>query len=180
MPHSIPIVFAADDDVSVRESLELLIRNAGWQPEEFESAQDFRSRPRPLVPSCLLLDIARPGLNDLELQKRIAADRADISIVFITGVGDVPKTFQAMKAGVVGFLTRPFSDAVLLSAIRQAIEHSETAIGVDAEIDSMLERYATLRRARQLMALVASGLLNKRIGFELGISEITAKLTEVK
>jgi len=176
MSHAVPIVFVVDDDVSVRESLELLIRNAGWQPETFESAQDFLSRPRPPVPSCLLLDIALPGLNGLELQKRIAADRADMPIIFITGVGDVPKTVQAMKAGAVEFLMKPFSDTVLLGAIQQAIERSETALGVETEINSLQERYATLSlRERQVMALVVSGLLNKQVGFELGITEITVK-----
>ena len=176
MSHAVPIVFVVDDDVSVRESLELLIRNAGWQPETFESAQDFLSRPRPPVPSCLLLDIALPGLNGLELQKRIAADRADMPIIFITGVGDVPKTVQAMKAGAVEFLMKPFSDTVLLDAIQQAIERSEAALGVETEINSLQERYATLSlRERQVMALVVSGLLNKQVGFELGITEITVK-----
>ena len=176
MSQAVPIVFVVDDDVSVRESLELLIRNAGWQPETFESAQDFLSRPRPPVPSCLLLDIALPGLNGLELQKRIAADRADMPIIFITGVGDVPKTVQAMKAGAIEFLMKPFSDTVLLDAIQQAIERSEAALGVETEINSLQERYATLSlRERQVMALVVSGLLNKQVGFELGITEITVK-----
>ena len=176
MSHSIPIVFVVDDDVSVRESLELLISNAGWQPETFESAQEFLSHPRTLVPSCLVLDIALPGLNGLELQKRIAVDRADMPIIFITGAGDVPKTVQAMKAGAVEFLTKPFSDTVLLSAIQQAIERSKTALGVEAEMSSLRERYATLsRREREVMRLVVRGLLNKQVGFELGISEITVK-----
>jgi FixJ family two-component response regulator len=176
MSHAVPLVFVVDDDVSVRESLELLIRNAGWQPETFESAQEFLCRPRALVPSCLILDIALPGLNGLELQKRIAADRADMPIIFITGAGDVPTTVQAMKAGAVEFLTKPFSDTVLLSAIQQAIERSETVLGVEAEIRSLRERYATLsRREREVMGFVVRGLLNKQVGFELGISEITVK-----
>jgi FixJ family two-component response regulator len=175
MSRATPIVFVVDDDVSVRESLELLIRHAGWQPEMFESAQEFLVRPRPLVPSCLVLDIALPGLNGLQLQERIA-DRTDMPIIFITGAGDVPMTVQAMKAGAVEFLTKPFSDTVLLSAIQQAMERSETALGVEAEIKSLRERYATLsRREREVLGLVVRGLLNKQVGFELGISEITVK-----
>src|SRR3984893_9308044 len=176
MSHTTPIVFVVDDDVSVRESLELLIRNAGWQPELFESAQEFLVRPRTQVPSCLILDFALPGLNGLQLQERIAADRADMPIIFITGAGDVPTTVQAMKAGAVEFLTKPFSDTVLLSAIQQAMERSETALAVEAEIKSLRERYATLsRREREVLGLVVCGLLNKQVGFELGISEITVK-----
>jgi len=176
MSRTTPIVFVVDDDVSVRESLELLIRDAGWQPETFESAQEFLVRPRALVPSCLVLDIALPGLNGLQLQERIAADRADMPIIFITGAGDVPTTVQAMKAGAVEFLTKPFSDTVLLSAIQQAINRSETALGVEAEIKSLQDRYATLsRREREVLGLVVRGLLNKQVGFELGISEITVK-----
>jgi len=170
-----PVVFVVDDDVSVRESLELLIRDAGWLPETFECAQDFLARPRALIPSCLILDIALPGLNGLELQKRIA-DRPDMPIIFITGAGDVPTTVQAMKAGAVEFLTKPFNDSVLLSAIQLAITRSEARLRVDAEIDSLRARYATLsRREREVMGLVVRGLLNKQVGFELGISEITVK-----
>ena len=176
MSRTTPIVFVVDDDVSVRESLELLIRNAGWLPELFESAQEFLDRPRVNVPSCLILDIALPGLNGLQLQERIAADRADMPIIFITGAGDVPTTVQAMKAGAVEFLTKPFSDTALLSAIQQAIERSEATLGVEAEIKSLRERYATLsRREREVLGLVVRGLLNKQVGFELGISEITVK-----
>src|ERR1700719_1496932 len=175
MSHATPIVFIVDDDVSVRESLEALIRCAGWQPETFASAQEFRSRPRVLAPSCLVLDVALPGLNGLDLQKRIAVDRIDMPIIFITGYGDVPMTVQAMKAGAVEFLTKPFSD-VLLSAIQQAIERSRTALRLDEEIRELRDRHASLsRREREVMALVVSGLLNKQVGFELGISEITVK-----
>src|SRR6202161_4402935 len=112
-----PIVFVVDDDISVRESLESLIRCEGWQPETFASAQEFLSRPRVLVPSCLVLDVTLPDLNGLDLQRRVAVDRVDMPIIFITGYGDVPMTVQAMKAGAVEFLTKPFSDDVLLSAI---------------------------------------------------------------
>jgi FixJ family two-component response regulator len=177
MSRTTPIVFVVDDDVSVRESLELLIRNAGWQPEMFESAQAFLVHPRAVVPSCLILDIALPGLNGLQLQERIAADRADMPIIFITGVGDVPTTVQAMKAGAVEFLTKPFSVPALLSAIQKAIERSETALQFEAGIKSLRERYVTLsRREREVMGLVVRGLLNKQVGFELGISEITVKV----
>ena len=176
MPHATPIVFVVDDDVSVRESLELLIRCEGWQPETFASAQEFLTHPRALVPSCLVLDVSLPGLNGLDLQKRVAVERTDMPIIFITGYGDVPMTVQAMKAGAVEFLTKPFSDEVLLSAIRQAIERSRVALGQEVEMRALRESYASLtRREREVMALVVSGLLNKQVGAELGISEITVK-----
>src|SRR5580692_11507584 len=171
-----PIVFVVDDDISVRESLELLIRCEGWQPETFASGQEFLSRPRALVPSCLLLDFSLPGLNGLELQKRVAVERTDMPIIFITGFGDVPMTVQAMKAGAAEFLTKPFGDDVLVSAIRNAIERSKTALGHEAEMQALRDRYESLTpREREVMALVASGLLNKQVGGELGISEITVK-----
>ena len=171
-----PMVFIVDDDVSVRESLELMIRFAGWQPQTFSSAQEFLSCPRLVTPSCLVLDITLPDLNGLDLQKRIAADRLDMPIIFITAYGDVPKTVQAMKAGAVEFLTKPFGDEVLLSAIRQAIERSRAALGHEAKIRSIRDAYASLsHRERQVMALVVRGLLNKQVGGELGISEITVK-----
>jgi FixJ family two-component response regulator len=174
--HATPIVFVVDDDISVRESLELLIRCAGWQPETFASAQEFLAHPRALVPSCLVLDVSLPGLNGLELQKRVAVERTDMPIIFITGYGDVPMTVQAMKAGAVEFLTKPFGDEVLLSAIRHALERSQTALGQEAEMHVLRDCYASLtRREREVMALVVSGLLNKQVGGELGISEITVK-----
>jgi FixJ family two-component response regulator len=176
MSHATPIVFVVDDDVSVRESLESLIRFAGWEPETFASAQEFLARPRVLVPSCLILDVALPDLSGLDLQKRIAVDRIDMPIIFITGYGDVPMTVQAMKAGAVEFLTKPFGDDVLLSAIQNAIERSQTALRHEAEIGALRDCYASLsRREREVMALVVSGLLNKQVGGELGISEITVK-----
>ncbi len=176
MPHATPIVFVVDDDVSVRESLEALIRFEGWQPETFASAQEFLARPRVPAPSCLVLDVGLPDLNGLDLQKRIAADRSDMPIIFITGYGDVPMTVQAMKAGAVEFLMKPFGDDVLLSAIRNAIERSRAALDHEAEIAALRDRHASLsRREREVMALVVSGLLNKQVGFELGISEITVK-----
>jgi len=176
MSHATPIVFVVDDDVSVRESLELLIGCAGWQPETFASAQAFLARPRVHTPSCLVLDVTLPDLNGLDLQKRIAVDRIDMPIIFITGYGDVPMTVQAMKAGAVEFLTKPFDDDVLLSAIRHAIDRSHTTLGHEAEIQALHDCHASLsRREREVMALVVSGLLNRQIGFELGISEITVK-----
>jgi FixJ family two-component response regulator len=176
MPYTTPIVFVVDDDISVRESLEALVRCAGWQPETFASAQEFLSHPRVLVPNCLVLDITLPGLNGLDLQKRIAADRIDMPIIFITGHGDVPMTVQAMKAGAVEFLMKPFSDDALLNAIRHAIERSHTVLGHQAEMQTLRDCYVSLsRRERDVMALVVTGLLNKQVGFDLGISEITVK-----
>jgi FixJ family two-component response regulator len=176
MSYATSIVFVVDDDISVRESLELLIRSEGWQPQTFSSAQHFLSHPRPPVPSCLLLDISMPGLNGLELQKRVAVEHPDVPIIFITGYGDVPKTVQAMKAGAVEFLTKPFNDEVLLRAIRQALERSQVALGLQAESKELQDRYSSLSpREREVMALVVSGLLNKQVGGELGISEITVK-----
>src|SRR6202790_5697894 len=176
MSHATPIVFVVDDDVSVRESLESLIRFAGWHPETFSSAQEFIARPRVLSPSCLVLDVALPDLNGLDLQNRIAVDRIDMPIIFITGYGDVPMTVRAMKAGAVEFLTKPFGDDALLSAIRHAIQRSQTALGHEAEIRALRDRHASLsRREQEVMALVVSGLMNKQVGGELGISEITVK-----
>jgi FixJ family two-component response regulator len=170
------IVFVVDDDISVRESLELLVASAGWGVETFASAQDFLVRPRPLVPSCLVLDLALPDLNGLDLQKRISVERSDLPIIFITGQGDVPKTVQAMKAGAVEFLTKPFNDEVLLSAIRQALERNRAALTEEAEMQELRRRSESLTpREQQVMALVVSGLLNKQVGGELGISEITVK-----
>ena len=169
------IVFVVDDDISVRESLELFIKAAGWQPETFASALAFLSRPRPTVPCCLVLDLTLPGLSGLELQQQLA-ERTDMPIIFITGYGDVPMTVQAMKAGAVEFLTKPFTNDVLLDAIVGAIERSRTAVRQDSEMQVLRRSYASLTpREREVMALVVSGLLNKQVGGELGISEITVK-----
>lgn len=176
MQLSRPIVFVVDDDVSVRESLELLVRNAGWQPETFESAQEFLNRPRPQVPSCLVLDLSLPGISGLDLQKQVSTERSDMPIIFITGHGDVPKSVQAMKAGAAEFLTKPVSQELLLAAIRQALERSRTALGREAEMQELRKRFALLSpREREVMALVVSGRLNKQIGGELDISVITVK-----
>jgi FixJ family two-component response regulator len=170
------IVFVVDDDISVRESVEALIKWQGWQPKIFESARDFLAHPRASVPSCLVLDVAMPGLNGLDLQKNIAAERPDMPIIFISGHGDVPMTVQAMKAGAVEFLTKPFSDDVLVSAIRSALERSRAAIEQGAELHALRARYDSLTpREREVMMLVVSGLLNKQVGLDLGISEITVK-----
>jgi FixJ family two-component response regulator len=176
MPSATATVFVVDDDISVRESLELLIESAGWRPELFASAREFLAHPRVLTPSCLILDVSLPDLNGLELQQRIAPDRVDMPIIFITGHGDVPMTVRAMKAGAVEFLTKPFGADELLSAIGQAIERSQAALGREAEIHGLRDDYASLSpRERQVLALVVSGLLNKQVGGKLGISEITVK-----
>ena len=169
------IVFVVDDDISVRESLELLIKNAGWQPRLFESALEFLVYPRPTIPSCLVLDVSLPGLNGLVLQKHLA-DRSDMPIIFITGYGDVPMSVRAMKAGAVEFLTKPIKDDALLDAIQGAIERSRSALRQESEMRAVRDCYASLTpREREVMALVVSGLLNKQVGGELGISEITVK-----
>ena len=169
------MIFVVDDDVSVRESLELLVRSAGWQAETFASGQEFLSRPRADVPCCLLLDVTLPGLNGLELQQQLA-ERTDMPIIFITGHGDIPTTVQAMKAGAVEFLTKPFKDDALLDAVRGALERSRVALRLDSEMRLLRTCYASLTpREREVMALVVSGLLNKQVGGELGISEITVK-----
>src|SRR5450755_4554807 len=146
MQHATPIVFVVDDDISVRESLESLIRCEGWEPETFASAQEFLTRPRVVTPSCLILDVDLPDLNGLDLQKCIASDRKDMPIIFITGHGDVPMTVRAMKAGAVEFLTKPYGDEVLLNAIQQAIECSHAALRLEAEMRSILDSYASLSR----------------------------------
>jgi len=175
MPDAPAIVFVVDDDVSVRDSLELLIRTAGWQPEIFASAQEFLARPRPTVPCCLVLDVTLPGLSGLELQARLA-ERTDMPIIFISGHGDVPMTVQAMKAGAIEFLTKPFRDDVLLGAISGALERSRAALRKEAEIGALRDSYQSLTpREQQVMSLVVAGLLNKQVGGELGISEITVK-----
>jgi len=173
---SSPIVFVVDDDISVRESLELLIQKQGWRPKTFSSAQEFLESPRVRVPNCLLLDISLPGLNGLDLQKRIAIERVDMPIIFITGYGDVPKSVEAMKGGAAEFLTKPLNHEVLLSAIRQSLERSRLALTREAELQTLRERYASLTgRERVVMALIVSGLLNKQVGGQMDIAESTVK-----
>ena len=176
MSHQSPVVFVVDDDVSVRESLESLIQTAGWQPEIFASARDFLSHPRAAVPSCLVLDVGLPDLNGLDLQARVAAERAEMPIIFITAYGDVPTSVRAMKAGAAEFLTKPFAADEMVSAIEQAIARSRETLRHEEQLSRLRERQASLsHREREVMALVVSGRLNKQIGRELGISEITVK-----
>jgi FixJ family two-component response regulator len=171
-----PVVFVVDDDVSVRESLELLIRSAGWQPETFQSARDFLAHPRRFVPNCLVLDVNLPDLSGLDLQQLVSAERSDTPIIFVTGYGDVPMTVKAMKAGAVEFLTKPFGDEVLLAAIEQSLERSRAALVRDGEMRDLLLCHRSLsRREQEVMTLVVAGSLNKQVGYELGISEITVK-----
>jgi FixJ family two-component response regulator len=172
-----PIVFVVDSDISVRESLETMIRFAGLEPETYACARTFLQRPRALVPSCLVLDVSLPDLSGLDLQNLIAAERADMPIIFVTGCGDVPMTVQAMKAGALEFFTKPFDDQVLLNAIRYAIERSRAALSEAAGMQSIRAHFASLSpREREVMELVVCGLLNKQVGAELGISELTVKV----
>jgi FixJ family two-component response regulator len=176
MPQTTPTVFVVDDDISVRESLESVISCAGWRPEVFASAEEFLSYPRTPTPSCLVLDVGLPDLNGLDLQKRITLDRIDIPIIFITGLGDIPMSVQAMKAGAVEFLEKPVSEDVLLGVIGNAIERSQVILGHQEKMRAFRDNYASLtRREQQVMALVVIGRLNKQISGELGISVITVK-----
>jgi FixJ family two-component response regulator len=171
-----PVVFVVDDDISVRESLEALIRLEGLEVQTFGSALEFLAYSRTSAPSCMILDVSLPGLNGLELQKRIFNEQRDMPIIFITGHGDIPMSVQAMKAGAVEFLTKPFADDVLLNAIRSALDRSRAVIARDEELRSLKERYAQLTpREREVMGLVVVGQMNKHIAGELGISEITVK-----
>ena len=173
---SMPAVFVVDDDVSVRESLELLLRCVGWRVETFASAQEFLARPPADCASCLVLDVSLPGLGGLDLQAHVSRDRTDMPIIFITGHADIPMTVRAMKAGAVEFLTKPFRDDVLLDAIRNAVERSEAERGRQAELSALRDGYASLsRREREVMTRVVSGRLNKQVAADLGISEITVK-----
>jgi FixJ family two-component response regulator len=175
IPIGISLVFVVDDEVSVRESLELLMGAEGWQVETFVSAADFMSRPPASVPCCLVLDVRLPGVSGLELQRQLAG-RTDIPVIFISGYGDVPTSVQAMKAGAFDFLTKPLKNDVLLAAISHALERSRVALLHEAEMQELRTRYASLTpRERDVMALVVSGLLNKQVGGQLGISEITVK-----
>jgi FixJ family two-component response regulator len=175
MPAIMSIIYVVDDDVSVRESLELLFKTAGWQPELFASAQEFLLRPRRAVTSCLVLDVTLPGLDGLELQRRLAG-RNDMPIIFITGHGDVPMSVRAMKAGAVEFLTKPFKDDVLLEAVRGALERSRVALRFESEMGALRNCYESLTpRERQVMSLVVAGLLNKQVAGELDINESTVK-----
>jgi len=176
MAEPTPIVFVVDDDISVRNSLEWLIKFEGWQAETFSSAQEFLARSRVFVPNCLVLDVSLPGLSGLDLQQHIGEGRAEMPIIFITGHGDIPTTVRAMKAGAVEFLTKPFADDELRDAIRNALERSRSALVQLSERRKLEERYATLsEREQQVMALVVRGELNKQVAGDLGITETTVK-----
>jgi FixJ family two-component response regulator len=177
MPAAKPLVFVVDDDIALRDSLESLLVNSGWRVALFSCAAEFLASARPpLSPSCLVLDVGLPDLNGLELQQRMSSDRADMPIIFITGRGDIPTTVQAMKAGAVEFLTKPFTPAVLLRAIESAMARSRTCLEEKANLKALRDRYQALsHREREVMALVVRGLLNKQVSGELGISEITVK-----
>jgi FixJ family two-component response regulator len=175
-PNVTPVVFVVDDDASARESLGLLVRSQGWRAETFRSPREFLVRTLPLVPSCLILDVALPDLNAFEVQKSIAKEYAGMPIIFISDCGDVAATVQAMKAGAVDFLVKPFNDDALTRAIRESFERSREALDRKMKIRDLQNRYASLTpRERQIMALVVAGLLNKQVGAELAISEITVK-----
>jgi FixJ family two-component response regulator len=175
LPDVTSLVYVVDGDASVRASLELLIRAQGWKAETFSSAADFLSRPRVMGPCCLLLDMTPPGLSGLELQRRLAG-RTDMPIVFITGHGDVPTTVRAMKAGAFDFLTKPLDHDALVAVIHHALERSRAVLLQESAMQALRTRYASLTpRERDVMALVVSGLLNKQVAGELGISEITVK-----
>jgi FixJ family two-component response regulator len=176
MQHTTPTVYVVDDDISVRESLEELICEAGWHPSVFASAEEFLSHPRNSCPSCLVLEVMLPGLNGFCLQQQVATERADISIIFIAAHGDVPMTVRAMKAGATEFLSKPFSGEVLLGAIGLALDRSRAVQTAVAEMKTLRARYASLTASeREVMSLVSSGLMNKEVGDELGISEVTVK-----
>jgi FixJ family two-component response regulator len=171
-----PTVFVVDDDISVRESLEALVCEAGWRPQLFVSAEDFLNHPRQRTPGCLVLDVSLPDLDGLELQARVAENQANMPIIFITGHGDIPMSVRAMKAGAVEFLTKPVRPETLVSAIRSAIERSRTALAEQSEVATLRERHNSLTpRERDVMALVVRGRLNKQVAAELGINEITVK-----
>lgn len=176
VPNITPIVFVVDDDIAVRTSIELLVQREGWQVETFESAQELLAQTRPLVPNCLILGLSVANLDGLEVQKQIARDRAEMPIIVISGYEHIPTTVQAMKAGAVEFLLKPFSNNVLLGAVRESLERSRLALDREREVRDLRSRYGSLTpRERQVLALVTSGLLNKQVGGELGISEVTVK-----
>jgi FixJ family two-component response regulator len=176
MPPTTPTVVVVDDDISVRESLELLIQNEGWQCALFESAQEFLTQLPTVVPSCLILDVNLPDLSGLDIQQRITDGKFSTPIIFITGYGDIPTSVRAMKAGAAEFLTKPLDDKILIDAIRSAVLRSESNVKRAGALRQMQDRVASLsKREREVMNLVVKGLMNKQVAYELDISEITVK-----
>jgi len=176
VPKVAPIVFIVDDDISVQQSLEKVIGRQGWQPETFESAQEFLGRPRPIVPNCLILGNSLPDVKGIEVQKQIARERPEMPLIIVSDHADIPTTVQAIKAGAVEFLVKPFKNDVLVGAISEGLERSRAALDRETRMSDLRGRYDSLsRRERQVMSLVVSGMLNKQVGAELGISEITVK-----
>jgi FixJ family two-component response regulator len=176
MPPTPPTVVVVDDDISVRESLELLIQSEGWQPALFESAQEFLRRLSAVAPSCLILDVNLPDLSGLDIQERMSAEKSSTPIIFITGYGDIPTSVRAMKAGAAEFLTKPLDDEIVIKAIRDAVLRSQANLQREGAQRQLQERYDSLtKREREVMSLVVTGLMNKQVGFELDISEITVK-----
>jgi FixJ family two-component response regulator len=174
--HAAPIAYIVDDDVSVRESLELLVRSAGWEVEMFATAAEFLARPRAFTPSCLVLDVQLPDMSGLELQRRLGTDRGTMPVIIITGYADIPMAVEAMKGGALEFLTKPLNPDELLAAVQRAFERSRTSLAHDAELRALEQRHALLsRREREVMARVVAGRANKHVALELGISEITVK-----
>jgi FixJ family two-component response regulator len=177
VPKAAPIVFVVDEDVSVQESLEQLISRQGWQPETFESAQEFLVRPRPTVPSCVILDHSLPDVNGIEVQKQIARQCPDMPLIVISDHADIPTTVQAIKAGAVEFLVKPIKKNVLVNAISEGLDRSRVALDREARMRDLRSRFESLSpRERQVMTLVVSGMLNKQVASELGISVITVKV----
>jgi FixJ family two-component response regulator len=176
MPATKPTVVVVDDDISIRQSLELLIQDEGWQPALFESAQEFLAQPPGVIPSCLILDVNLPDLSGLDIQQRISDEKSSIPIIFITGYGDIPTSVRAMKAGAAEFLTKPLNDEILIGAIRDAVRRSQANLKQEGAQRQLQERFALLsKREREVLNLVVKGLMNKQVAFELGISEITVK-----
>lgn len=176
IPNFTPIIFVVDEDISIRTSLELLIRSEGWQSETFASAQEFLARPRATVPNCMILGISHSSRNGVEVQKQMARERVEMPIIIISGCEDIPTTVLAMKAGAIDFLVKPCNPNCLLAAIHQSIERSSMTLDREMQLRDLRNCYSSLTpRERQVMALVVSGLLNKQVGGELGISEITVK-----
>ncbi|MBB3314624.1 FixJ family two-component response regulator [Rhizobium sp. BK181] len=177
IPQDTPVVFVVDDDISVRDALEALIRSAGWHPISFENAEQFLTLPSWAGPSCLVLDVNLPNLDGLELQEYVSRHQVTLPIIFLTGYGDIPTTVRAMKAGAVEFLTKPVDGEVMLEAMKQALLTSRKSIASEEELQLLRGRHTALsHREQEVMALIVAGLLNKQVAYELGISEVTVKV----